>query len=167
MLQWLHWLSKGWHSHLHQLLPFQRHTTSHGPKAILSSTCLRLEPSWCAVSQGWCCHALLCCASMWRWSSSFSSYTHVYIFSGTMSQSRYLVQTPLSLELHSLQSHDIFRFSFFYSLYNYSLGCGASCDSSAILAWKHRCMWCATEPSWWEFCSKKKDNVLLSVVWAK
>ncbi len=26
----------------------------------------------------------------------------------------------------------------------YSLGCGASCDSSDILTWKHRCMWSAT-----------------------
>ncbi len=26
----------------------------------------------------------------------------------------------------------------------YSLGCGASCDSSDTLAGKHRCMWCAT-----------------------
>ena len=36
----------------------------------------------------------------------------------------------------------------------YSLGCGASCDSSDILAQKHRCMWSATKPSWWEFPSK-------------
>ncbi len=34
------------------------------------------------------------------------------------------------------------------------LGFGASCDSSYTLAWKHRCMWCATKASWWEFCSK-------------
>ncbi len=34
----------------------------------------------------------------------------------------------------------------------YSLGCGASCNSSDILTLKHRCVWCATTPSWWEFC---------------
>ncbi len=29
----------------------------------------------------------------------------------------------------------------------YSLGCGAICDSS------HRCIWCATKPSWWQLVS--------------
>ena len=36
-----------------------------------------------------------------------------------------------------------------------SLGHGASCNSSDLLACKHRCMLRARKPSWWEFCSEK------------
>jgi len=43
----------------------------------------------------------------------------------------------------------------FIHFISYSLGCGASCDSSDILAGKHRCMWCATKASWLEFYTKK------------
>ena len=41
------------------------------------------------------------------------------------------------------------------SIVSYSLGCGASCDSSDILAWKHRCMWCATKAIWCHNCSNR------------
>ena len=40
----------------------------------------------------------------------------------------------------------VFRFPPHFKFY--SLGCGASCESSDIRGWKHRCMWCATKPSW-------------------
>lgn len=36
-----------------------------------------------------------------------------------------------------------------YHLIPYSLVCGASCDSSHVLASKHMWMWCATKSGWW------------------
>ena len=43
------------------------------------------------------------------------------------------------------------RALFIFHLIPYGLWCGASCDSSDILAWKHRCSWCATKQSFWGF----------------
>ena len=61
-----------------------------------------------------------------------------------------LVALHQCLDLH-IVGIEIISFHFI----PYVLRCGASCDSPNILAWKHRCMWCATKLSWWEFCLKQ------------